>query len=77
MTILEKKSKRKANAIKLLAKTGEYSIAYAIMLAEQLNDEGKLLDNDYEELVEYLEGLLEKVEVVEEPAEVEEISEVE
>ena len=42
MTIIEKKSKRKAKAIKLLVEQGEYSVAYAIMLAEQLNDEGKL-----------------------------------
>ena len=62
MTILEKKSERKKKAIKLLVDNGEYSIAYALMLAEQLNDEGKLLDADYEELAEYLEGLLEPVE---------------
>ena len=59
MTIIEKKSERKKKAIMKLVETGEYSIAYAMMLAEQLNDEGKLLDNDYEELAEYLESLLE------------------
>lgn len=71
MTIIEKKSKRKAKAIKLLVESGEYSVAYAIMLAEQLNDEGKLLDEDYEELVEWLESLLvpEVEEVEEVPAE--------
>lgn len=58
MTILEKKSERKKKAIMALVKSGEYSIAYAMMVAEQLNDEGKLLDNDYEELMEYLESLL-------------------
>lgn len=62
MTILEKKSERKKKAIMALVKSGEYSIAYALMLAEQLNDEGKLLDNDYEELAEYLESLLIPVE---------------
>lgn len=65
MTILEKKSERKKKAIMALVKSGEYSIAYAMMVAEQLNDEGKLLDNDYEELMEYLESLL----VPEEPEE--------
>lgn len=71
MTILEKKSERKKKAIKLLVGTGEYSIAYALMYAEQLNDEGKLLDNDYEELAEYLESLLVPVEeeIVEEVSE--------
>lgn len=63
MTLLEKKSERKKKAIIALVKSGEYSIAYAIMLAEQLNDEGKLLDADYEELAEYLEGLLEPKEI--------------
>lgn len=59
MTILEKKSERKKKAIIKLVEEGEYSIAYAMMEAERLNDEGKLLDNDYEEVAEYLEGLLE------------------
>ena len=74
MTILEKKSERKKKAIMALVKSGEYSIAYAMLVAEQLNDEGKLLDNDYEELMEYLESLLtpeepEEEEVPEEPQE--------
>lgn len=58
MTIIEKKSLRKKIAIMNLVATGELSIAYALMEAERLNDEGKLLDADYEELAEYLEGLL-------------------
>lgn len=72
MTIIEKKSERKKKAIMLLVESGEYSIAYAMMLAEELNDSGKLLDNDYEELAEYLEELLEKEveEVIEESEEV-------
>ena len=57
-TIIEKKSERKKKAIKLLVETQQYSIAYAMIEAERLNDEGKLLDNDYEELMEYLESLL-------------------
>ena len=55
MTIIEKKSERKKKAIKLLVESGEYSVAYAYMLIEELNDSGKLLDNDYEELYAWLE----------------------
>ena len=58
MTIIERKSQRKKKAIMNMIKTGEMSIAYALMEAERLNDEGKLLDIDYEELAEYLESLL-------------------
>ena len=68
MTIIEKKSLRKKKAIMNLVATGEMSIAYALMEAERLNDEGKLLDVDYEELAEYLESLL-TPEEPEEPAE--------
>ena len=67
MTIIEKKSLRKKKAIMNLVKTGEMSIAYALMEAERLNDEGKLLDADYEELAEYLESLLTPEETPEEP----------
>ena len=38
MSIIEKKSQRKAKAIRLLVETGEYSIAYAIMLAEEIKE---------------------------------------
>ena len=58
MTILEKKSLRKKKAIMSLVEKGEYSVAYALMLVEELSDEGKLTDNDYEELAEFLENLL-------------------
>lgn len=71
MTILEKKSKRKKEAIKLLVQQGEYSVAYALMLIEELNDSGKLLDDDYEELYNWLvptteEEMEENEEIVEE-----------
>ena len=70
MTILEKKSERKKKAIMKLVENGEYSIAFAMIEAERLNDEGKLLDADYEELMEFLESLLEpEVEEVEEEIE--------
>lgn len=58
MTIIEKKSERKKKAIMMLVESGEYSIQFAMIEAERLNDEGKLLDNDYEELAEWLESLL-------------------
>ena len=71
MTILEKKSKRKKEAIKLLVEQGEYSVAYALMLIEELNDSGKLLDDDYEELYNWLvptteEEMEENEEIIEE-----------
>lgn len=58
MTRLEKKSANKKKALIKLVETGEYSIAFAMMEAERLNDEGKLLDNDYDEVVAYLEELM-------------------
>ena len=58
MTIIERKSERKKKAIMMLVESQEYSIAYAMMLAEELNDQVKLLDNDYEELMEWLEAKL-------------------
>lgn len=58
MSIIEKKSARKKKAIMMLVESQEYSIPYAMMLAEELNDQGKLLDNDYEELMEWLEAKL-------------------
>ena len=74
MTLPEKKSLRKKKAIMQLVEAGEYSLAYAMMLAEQLNDEGKLLDNDYEELAEWLEARMDP-EVEETPIENEEVVE--
>ncbi len=58
MTILEKKSNRKKISILSLVKKGEYSVAYALMLVEELSDAGKLTDSDYDELATYLEELL-------------------
>ena len=75
MTILEKKSKRKGTAIKKLVENGEYSPSYALMVAEDLNDTGKLLDVDYEPLAEWLEELINKPEEEEEEINEEEIVE--
>lgn len=66
MTVLEKKSLRKKKAIMSLVGKGEYSPAYALILVEELSDNGKLTDDDYEELAEYLESLLDEPEEVEE-----------
>ena len=72
MTVLEKKSLRKKKAIISLVGKGEYSPAYALMLVEELSDNGKLTDDDYEELAEYLESLLDEPEEVEEETPIEE-----
>lgn len=60
MTLREKKSQRKAKAIRYLVDTGEYSPAYGSMEAERLNDEGLILDIDYEPLAEYLDELMKR-----------------
>jgi len=62
MTIIEKQSARKKKSIIYLVNNGEYSIGYALLKVEELNDAGKLTEEDYEELAEYLESLLEKEE---------------
>lgn len=70
MTIKEKQSLRKKKSIYYLVNNGEYSVGYALLKVEELNDAGKLIDEDYEELADYLEGLLNKIEEpVEEPVE--------
>lgn len=75
MTRLEKSSQRKCKAIKLLVDTGEYSASYGLLLVEEFYDKGKIIDNDYDEICEYLESLLE--EPVEETGEAEEAKAVE
>lgn len=69
MTIQEKQSLRKKKSIYFLVDNGEYSPGYALLLVEQLYDNGKLIETDYEELAEYLEDLLNKPEEPEEPEE--------
>ena len=60
MTIIEKQSARKKKSIIYLVNNGEYSVGYALLKVEELNDAGKLTEEDYEELAEWLEGLLEQ-----------------
>ena len=69
MTIIEKQSARKKKSIIYLVNNGEYSIGYALLKVEELNDAGKLTEEDYEELAEYLESLLEPEAPVEETPE--------
>ena len=77
-TRIELKSERKRKAIQLLVEDGEYSIAYAMIYAEQLNDEGKLLDDDYDILLAWLEKRLQpEEETIEEEAENEPVEEYE
>ena len=68
MTNLEKSSKRKVISIKYQVEHGEKSIGTALREVEKLNDEGLLMQNDYEEIAEYLENLIEEEEKQEEPS---------
>lgn len=70
MTNLEKSSKRKVKSIKYQVEHGEKSIGTALREVEKLNDEGLLMQKDYEEIAEYLENLMEKEENQEEPVEI-------
>lgn len=62
MTIIEKQSARKKKAILYLIDNGESSLGYALLKVEELYDAGKLTDEDYDYLADYIEGLLNKVE---------------
>lgn len=63
--ILENLSKIRVKAIKNLVKQGVYTVDYAIMQTDSINDKGKLIASDYEELMNYLIELQEKNETVE------------
>lgn len=77
--ILEQLSKIRATAVRNLVKDKVYTVDYAIIKTDELNDAGKLLASDYEELMSYLaekqtveettENVTEDTEVVEEVAE--------
>lgn len=58
MTIVEKSSNRKKLAILELVRNGEYSVAYSLNRVEELHDNNKLTDTDYEEVATYLENLI-------------------
>lgn len=63
--ILEDLSKIRVKAVKNLVKQGVYTVDYAIMQADTINDKGKLIASDYEDLMNYLIELQEKNEVLE------------
>ena len=62
MTILEKQSLRKKKSILYLVSKGEYSVGYAMLKVEELYDNGKLTDDDYNELADYLDELMNQIE---------------
>ena len=62
MTILERQSARKRKSIIYLVENGEYSLGYALLKVEELYDGGKLTDEDYEYLANWIEELLEQEE---------------
>lgn len=77
MTIQEKQSLRKKKSILYLVDKGEYSVGYALLKTEELHDNGKFVESDYDKLANYLEELLNKpeeeiIEETEEPIEEEE-----
>ena len=61
-TILEKQSARKKKSILYLINNGEYSLGYALLKTEELYDAGKLTEEDYNELADYIEELMNKAE---------------
>ena len=60
MTLFEKQSLRKRKSIIYLVERGEYSLGYALLKTEELNDAGKLTEEDYEYLSSYLEELIDR-----------------
>lgn len=60
MTVIEKQSLRKRKSIIYLVERGEYSLGYALLTVEELHDAGKLTEEDYEFLAEYIENLLDQ-----------------
>ena len=76
MTILEKRSKVRVQALIRLVTKGEYSPEYALDRLDQLNLQGLLVASDYDETWDYLVGLMEE-EATEEIVEEENENEVE
>ena len=75
MTILEKQSLRKKKSILYLVSKGEYSVGYAMLKVEELYDNGKLTDEDYNELADYLDELMNQIELEAEKPFIEESTE--
>lgn len=70
MTIIERKSKIRVQALLKLVEKGEYSVEYALVKLDELNEKGYLTGKDYEESFDKLAEMLTKSEIVEEPEEV-------
>ena len=60
MTILEKRSKVRVQALIRLVTKGEYSPEYALDRLDQLNLQGLLVASDYDETFDYLVELMEE-----------------
>lgn len=73
MTILEKRSKIRVQALIKLVDKKEYSPEYAIGKLDDLNSKGYIVENDYNETFDYLANLMEKEQLIE--TEVEQIVE--
>lgn len=69
MTRIEITSKRKAKAIRYCVEHEEYSPGYASDRLEELHDNGKILDVDYEPLAEWLDSLINAENIEEVPVE--------
>lgn len=71
MTIIERKSKIRVQALLKLVEKGEYSVEYALVKLDELNEKGYLTGSDYEETFDKIAEILQK----DEPEEVTEIVE--
>lgn len=58
MTILEKRSAIRVQALKKLVEKGEYSPEYAIGKLDELNSKGYLTEKDYSETFDYFAELM-------------------
>ena len=81
MTIIERKSKIRVQALLKLVEKGEYSVEYALVKLDELNEKGYLTGSDYEETFDKIAEMLQKdeevIEVVEETNPIEETEVIE
>lgn len=75
MTIIERKSKIRVQALLKLVEKGEYSVEYALVKLDELNEKGYLTGSDYEETFDKIAEMLQKDEPEEVIETVEEIIE--
>lgn len=64
MTIIERKSKIRVQALLKLVEKGEYSVEYALVKLDELNEKGYLTGSDYEETFYKIAEMLQKDEEV-------------